>query len=184
MAQPTDTPVISKIRAAAAYGLKNRIIAGTDIIRYTTAGNDVIFENGYFNTIRNVYSQIPKSFEQINAFPAVNLFISDNASIDSVNMQVMQNTGLLTCTCTLVCECFVVSSNDIALEIDKIRSDIMNYFGANYFIPDSTGAATAQQCYYRSDTVYGIDSVKPSAYISINFAVWYRARLNNSFLSY
>ena len=178
MAIPSTLPVRSRIRSAALYGLRNRIISGGTAIRYSSSGNTTVSSEGYYNTISRAFDP-SRTFEQFDEYPCVNVFV-DNEDCDNVsNVQIDQNQGLLHNSFILQMDCFLNDNNDPALAQDKILHDIQKYFGINYYIPDENGVATAFNCYYDSSLTFGTDRTTPNCGITIRYRVWYRQQLTN-----
>ena len=183
MSTPTTDSIRSQIRQAAIYGLKNRIIEGGTAIRYSDAGNTTVSSVGYYNSFGDMVFDPPKSWEQIPQFPACNVSMEEEVCANGANVQLDQNQALLHNGFRLRMDCFLNDDNDPALAQDKILHDVQKYFGINYYIPDSTGAATAFNCYYESSDPFGIDKVKPNCGITIYYKVWYRQQLINPAVS-
>jgi len=177
MAVPTVEPVRAQIRQACLYGLRNRIIAGGNAIRYG-ATDSIVSTSGYYNTMRRAYDPI-RTRGNMEEFPACNVKIEDEFSENVSNVQKDQNQALLSNSFVLSMDCFLNDTNDPALEQDRILADVQKYFGINYFIPDVNGNATAFNCYYDSSVPHGINTNKPESGILIRYRVWYRQELTN-----
>lgn len=175
MSVPSTLPIRSQIRIAVEYALRNRIVANGEAIRYSSSGNSVVNTEGYYHTIGEVVSR-PKQIAAFTQYPGVNVFIESETCEDVNNVQIEQNTGLLSNSFLLVLECFVSDSNDPQLAIDKLLCDLQKYFGINYYIPDESGNATAMTCYYDSSESGCFNTGLPNSYLVAKFRVWYRQK--------
>src|SRR4030065_32967 len=160
MAILSTLPVRSRIKSAALYALRNRIISGGNAIRYADS-NTTISTEGYYNTITRAFDP-PRTYEQFDEFPCVNVFFENEDCENNSNVQTDQNQGLLHNFVILRMDVFLNDNNDPALAQDKVLHDIQKYFGINYFIPDENGAATAFNCYYDSCEPFGTDRTSPN----------------------
>lgn len=182
MTIPATLPVRSRIRQAVLYGLRNRIISGNPTVRYSNSGNSTVSNEGYYLTVRDAFDP-PRSIDQMSNFPAINVFCASESCEDTSNTQIQQNTFLLSNSFILRLECFIHNENDPALECDKLLADLQRYFGTNYFIPDSTGNATAMTIYYSGHEIMGTETTRPNIYMNVEFKVWYRQRSDNPTVS-
>lgn len=178
MSAPSILPVKSRIRSAAEYALRNRIAAGGPLVRYSDTGNATIRATGYHTTIGEVINNLraPNSFVQ---YPGVHVYIDNEQCSDTGNTQIEQNTALISNSFSLVFECFLCDVNDPQLAAEKLLADIQTYFGCNYWIPDSTGAATCLTCYYESSKSGFMSNDRPNIFLEIRFRVWYRQRIDD-----
>ncbi len=162
MSVPSGNPVRSKIRAAAVYGLQNNI---------TTGG-------GYYNTVTRAYDP-PRSYEDFDEFPCFNVESVGETCENAYDAFIGQQSQRLKNEFILKITAYVNDNNDPALAQDKILSDVQEYFGNNYTIPDSSGAGTAFGCYYYNSHPFGTEDNRPNVGIEINYLVWYRQFLTD-----
>lgn len=178
MGVPSSLPIQTRIRQAAEYALRNRIKKGGALVRYSDAGNGTVRADGYYTTIGEVRNR-PTPPSSYNQYPGISVFIENETCADTGNTQIEQNTSLLSESLTLTLECYIQDCNDPQLACEKLLADLKTYFGTNYFIPDSAGAATCLTCYYDSSATGMINDPKPMAYLIAKFRVWYRERIND-----
>ena len=178
MTIPANNPALSKIRAAAIYGIENRIIKGGTAIRYSSEGDTTISSEGYFTQFKHAYDP-PRSIEQIKEFPSCNVSINDDFSNNFEDLTIGQNQGKSHNNFALFLSCISSDINNPALTQDKMLHDIQKYFGINYYIPDSTGAQTCFDCNYESSNRWSTEGNRPRTGIDIIIRVRYRYRLTD-----
>lgn len=175
-------PIRSRIRQAILYGLRNRIVSGDSLIRYSSDGDTTVDTNGYYFTIKNAYDP-PRDEQNMSEYPCVNVELEGEQCENTANVQIDQNQSLLHNSFILKLDVYMSDINDPALAQDKVLADIQRYFGANYHIPDSNGDSTAFNIYYDSSIPWGTRRTEPNTGITARFRVWYRQKLTKPYES-
>jgi len=176
MTTPILLPVITRIRKAVVYSVENRIISGGQTIRYSNSGNNIIDDYGYYMSYPHCYDT-PRSYETFSEFPSINLFIDIENSNANANVQIDQNSGMLHNKFSMRFEVFLNCTQDVTTIMDCACADLQRFFGVNYYIPDSSGIATASHCYYTGSERWGVSLGEPVVGITVRFDVWYRQRI-------
>lgn len=157
---PAAQTVREKIRAAAAYGIKNTIAKS----------------NGYYNNIGEVNVEDVEFAERKN-FPSIDLVWGDEIYTNDVPGS--HTTGAYEKIADLFIEGWFHEAEDMTLEKEKLIADIEKYFGTNYWIPDSSGNQTAFNCMLTKNSHFGGENNKPKGGISMLLKVYYRIELTN-----
>jgi len=160
MTLPTPQSAREKVRAAAAYGIKNTISQA----------------NGYFNDIGEVNVQ-EIEFAHRKAFPSIDLLWGDEIYQNTVPGS--NTTHLYEKVADLWIEAWLDDYDDMTLEKEKLIADIEKYFGTNYWIPDASGNRTAFNCMLARNAHFGQRDNTPKGGVSLLLKVYYRTPFTN-----
>lgn len=149
--------VRKKLRSAIASGLAT-----------ITTGN------GFALTLNEINEE-PRSFEQIVAFPAVNIRWGredyNNASIGG------HASGFLMKRTEVELDVFLESVEDIPSERSRAVAAIDQYFGTNFFVPDTGGLPTALNAVPRQNVAWGIESSETYGGVTVPLQIDYQQNI-------
>ena len=153
-----DSTVRTALRQAVKFGIEQITIA-----------------NGYRTKVKMVNDPwVPDN--KMQEFPNVNLYWGREERLGS---RIAGNNPLLDMRMTCTISCHLASTNDPVTRQDKMLADVQQYFGNNFYIPDSSGNRTIFNCVYLSSEPWGGDPNKPTCGIDIELEIFYRINLKN-----
>jgi hypothetical protein len=136
-------------------------------------------EGGYNYTIKKIYDP-PVGIDEMYDYPSVNIEEeSESCANQQTHVQTGGNEAALLNSFGVRFDCIVQSTENPRQARNKIIADIQKYFGNNWNIPDTTGAATAFNCFYSGCTPWGLHDTKPLTGISILYTIWYKQKLTD-----
>jgi len=157
---PTIQSVQEKILTAVVYGLKNTISKA----------------NGYFNNIGDVVAQWQNP-EEYHNYPAFLATWGDDSFTNTV--QGGNSFGGYNAISDLIVVAYLKEREDIRIEKDRIKHDVLKYFGSNCQIPDANGDSTAFNSVVYKIFQFGDLSNKPFGGLEFHIKVYYRFELSN-----
>jgi hypothetical protein len=158
---PFQTTAREKVRAAFAWGLLSNISPAL----------------GYFGQFQKVYTH-PVNIEQVEDFPAVE--ITWNEKI--INGQQGGNSlGFYNRIADVKLRVMLKATDASTMTTLKEQTiaDIEQYFGTNFFVPNSSGASTIFNCVLESNDVLGAGVYRPLGEVEIRLKVYYRTSTTN-----
>ena len=158
--------------AVARNNIREAVKSG--LLSITTGG-------GYRNNIYGVFDP-PRDVSQITDFPSVNVLWGEEerTTYNEYGGQIAGNRPLMNLKWSCDLDVFIVNENDPQSIGDSIVADIGEYFGKNFYVPDSGGDRTAFIAIYRgSSPVMGTELQRPNAWMTVLLDVWYRVPWDN-----
>ena len=158
---PFQTTAREKVRAALYGGLLSNISPAL----------------GYFNAFQKVYTR-PVNIEQVQDFPAVEVTWNERI----INTQQGSNSlGFYNRVAEVNLRIFLKATDASAMTQlkEQVVADIEQYFGTNFFIPDSAGVGTVFNCVLESNDVTGAGTYRPLGEVEIRLKIYYRTSTTN-----
>lgn len=149
-----------KIMTAVVYALKNTI---------TKAG-------GYYNDIGDVVAEW-QSPEEYHNYPAFLATWGDDAFTNTVSGG--NSLGGYNCIADLIIVAYLHERENMRIAKDRIKHDVLKYFGSNVQLPDSDGNVTAFSAVVQRATPWGGKEEKPRGGYEFLVKVYYRFELTN-----
>lgn len=143
------------------------------IIENNDSGNGYRYH--YTITDSNINDR-PVSFENMAAFPAINIDFGDESCANDTTGNMLQTGGnrqLLHLSMECMFDCFLLSDNQSEAQ-DDMLADLQALFGNNYTID---GAVF--NCIYSRSVPFGMQSNSPNCGISVVFKIYYRIYSSN-----
>ena len=157
---PEFKSVSEKILTAVIYGLKNTI---------TKAG-------GYYNDIGDVVAEW-QSPEEYHNFPAFLAVWGDDSFTNTIAGG--NSLGGYNAIGDLIIVAYLHEKEDMRIAKDRIKHDVLKYFGTNFQIPDASGNSTAFNSVVQRVSPWGGKEEKPRGGLEFLVKVYYRFELTN-----